>query len=265
MLDRRTFLQTTSATLLSTSLISIAEAAQQPPFKVELPRMRVPLSFIIDDSTSLVNMGRFCMPQFATAYPTREEYDRPWQSWPAEIPDDFLRRFANWCNEQGVRGKFSMVPYPACVGWLDREIPGWSRKHLNDSLKLVRESIEPNWDIHPEMITHTRVIDLKTGRPFDEINPSTMENSYPQVDKSVDELASYLAYALRILKNCDLPCEGITTPGWLRQQSQNKTTASRLRSGSRCLWLRAAALLQVRFGWQRIDRAQVRRLARRRC
>ncbi len=40
-----------------------------------------------------------------------------------------------------------------------------------------------------------------------------MENSYPQEKKSVDELAAYLAYALRILKNCDLPCEGITTPG----------------------------------------------------
>ena len=74
----------------------------------------------------------------------------------------------------------------------------------------------PNWDIHPEMITHTRVIDLKTGRPFYEISSGTMENSYPQVDKSVDEIASYLAYALRILKNCDLPCEGITTPVWLR-------------------------------------------------
>ena len=29
------------------------------------PRNRVPLSFIIDDSTCLVNMGHFCMPQFA--------------------------------------------------------------------------------------------------------------------------------------------------------------------------------------------------------
>jgi hypothetical protein len=26
-------------------------------------------------------------------------------------------------------------------------------------------------------------------------------------------LAAYLAYALRVLKNCELPCEGITTPG----------------------------------------------------
>jgi len=40
-----------------------------------------------------------------------------------------------------------------------------------------------------------------------------MENSYPRTKKSVDELAAYLAYALRILKNCDLPCEGVTTPG----------------------------------------------------
>ena len=63
------------------------------------------------------------------------------------------------------------------------------------------------------MITHTRVIDLKTGRPMAEVNPSTMENSYPQEQKSADELAAYLAYALRILKNCGLPCEGITTPG----------------------------------------------------
>lgn len=63
------------------------------------------------------------------------------------------------------------------------------------------------------MITHTRVIDLRTGRPIAEISPATMENSYPQSPVSADELASYLAYALRILRNCDLPCEGITTPG----------------------------------------------------
>ena len=130
-----------------------------------------------------------------------------------EIPDAFLREFGQWCAEHGVKGKYSVVPYPACVGWLDRELPGWSRQELADSLQLVRELMVPNWDIHPEMITHTRVIDLQTGRPLPEISDATMENSYPQTRKSVDELAAYLAYALRILKNCDLPCEGITTPG----------------------------------------------------
>ncbi|MCC6511998.1 MAG: twin-arginine translocation signal domain-containing protein [Pirellulaceae bacterium] len=242
MFDRREFLKASSlataslatGSLATGSLAGAAEPATQLQTKlaapdnavndtvVELPRLRVPLSFIIDDSTSLVNMGRFCMPQFAEAWPGREEYDRPWQSWPAEIPDDFLRRFGTWCAEQNVRGKFSMVPYPACVGWLDREIPGWSRQALQASLKLVRDVIVPNWDIHPEMITHTRVIDIKTGRPIAEINPGTMENSFPQVDKSVDELASYLAYALRILKNCDLPCEGITTPGGFGNKVKDK-------------------------------------------
>ena len=188
-------------------------AQQAAGVEVLSPMGRVPLSFIIDDSTCLVNMGHFCTPQFAAAYPAREIYKKSWKTWPREIPDAFVREFGEWCAAQGVKGKYSIVPNPACVGWLDRELPGWSRRELLDSLKLVRELMLPNWDIHPEMITHTRVIDLKTGRPFPEIGPATIENSYPQKKQSVDELAEYVAYALRILKNCDLPCEGITTPG----------------------------------------------------
>ncbi|MHC4400703.1 MAG: twin-arginine translocation signal domain-containing protein [Planctomycetota bacterium] len=177
------------------------------------PEGRVPLSVIIDDSTCLVNMGHFCTPQFAEVYPDRDVYNKPWKTWPREIPDAFVREFGEWCAERGVKGKYSIVPNPACVGWLDRELPGWSRRELLDSLKLVRDLMVSNWDIHPEMITHTRVIDLNTGRPFAEVSPATMENSYPREKKSVDELAAYIAYAFRILKNCELPCEGMTTPG----------------------------------------------------
>lgn len=188
-------------------------ATQDPSVAVLNPRERVPLSFIIDDSTCLVNMGHFCMPQFAECYPDRADYQQPWWTWPREIPDAFVRKFGEWCAGQGVKGKYSLVPYPACVGWLDRELPGWSRRQLRESLDLVRTLMLPNWDIHPEMITHTRVINLTTGRPFPDVSPATMENSYPQQLLSVAELADYVAYALRILKNCDLPCEGITTPG----------------------------------------------------
>jgi len=186
---------------------------QEESVEILHPRGRVPLSFIIDDSTCLVNPAHFCMPQFAEVYPNRADYKKPWRTWPREIPDSFLREFGQWCAGHGVRGKFSIVPYPGCVGWLDRELPGWSRRELQESLKLVRQLMVPSWDIHPEMITHTRVIDLRTGRPLAEVSPATMENSYPRTRKSVDELASYIAYALRILKNCELPCEGITTPG----------------------------------------------------
>ena len=186
---------------------------QDKGIEVLHPRGRVPLSFIIDDSTCLVNMGHFCMPQFAAAWPRRQQYKKPWKTWPREIPDSFVREFGQWCATHGVRGKYSIVPNPACVGWLDRELPGWSRRDLKESLALVRDLMLPNWDIHPEMITHTRVIDLKTGRPLEPANAATMENSWPQEKKSVDELAEYLSYALKILKNCGLPCEGVTTPG----------------------------------------------------
>lgn len=219
---RRAFLKSslavTAAGLLPTPLAfaqaPLGELAfQDAAAKVLFPRDRVPLTFIIDDSTCLVNMGHFCIPQFAAAWPDREEYHKPWHTFPREIPDAFVREFGEWCAEKGVKGKYSIVPYPSCVGWLDRELPGWSRPALQDSLKLVRDLMVPNWDIHPEMITHTRVIDLATGRPFADINPGTMENSFPQVKKSVDEMAAYIAYALRVLRNCELPCEGITTPG----------------------------------------------------
>lgn len=213
MIDRRQFLAASISVAGAATTSSLWAQSNDAKPEVLLPRNRVPLSFVIDDSTCLVNMGHFCTPQFAEAWPNRDEYKRPWRSWPREIPDDFVREFGQWCAEHSVRGKYSIVPNPACVGWLDRELPGWSRREMLDSLKLVRELMVPNWDIHPEMITHTRVIDLKTGRPIEAINAGTMENSYPQEKKSVDEMAEYLAYALRILEHCDLPCEGITTPG----------------------------------------------------
>ena len=55
-----------------------------------------------------------------------------------------------------------------------------------------------------------------------QISAATMENSFPQTDISVDQLTEYLAYALRILKNCDLPCEGITTPGGFGNKVKQK-------------------------------------------
>ncbi len=179
--------------------------------KVINPRARVPLSFIIDDSTCLVNLAHFAIPQFAEVFP--DQYKQPWKSLPREIPDAFVRKFADWCRDAGVKGKFSVVPYPACVGWLDRDLPGWSKRELLDSLHLVRTELPSHWDFHPEMVSHTWVIDTKTGRSYPERTENFMENWGWSAGKSVDQLADYLAYALRILKNVDIPCEGITTPG----------------------------------------------------
>ncbi len=185
--------------------------APSPDIQLLNPCGRVPVSLIIDDSTCLVNLAHFGIPQFAEVFP--DNYKQDWKKLPREIPDSFVRKFGEWCHEHGVKGKYSIVPYPACVGWLDRDLPGWSKKELVESIELVRELMMPDWDIHPEMVSHTWVIDTKTGRPYPERTQRFMENWGWTDGKSVDQIADYMSYALQILKNIGLECEGITTPG----------------------------------------------------
>jgi hypothetical protein len=238
IVNRRDFLQKTAAAALGAgSALCTAGATAQPrgerptvagDVTVLNPQNRVPMSFIIDDSTCLVNMAHFGIPHFATAWP--DKYKQDWRSLPREIPDSFVRKFGQWCREHGVKGKYSIVPYPACVGWMDRCLPGWSQKELNDSLKLVRDFMLPDWDIHPEMISHTWVINTKTGRPYPEQTGYYIENAGWSQDKSADELTDYMAYALRILKNVGLPCEGITTPGGFGGQNRPNLAKATLES-----------------------------------
>lgn len=212
---RRDFLKTMATGAAALAMPGLLQPGERPKqagsVQVLNPQNRVPISFIIDDSTCLVNMAHFGIPQFHEVFPDR--YPQPWRTLPREIPDSFVREFGQWCRDHGVKGKYSIVPYPACVGWMDRFLPGWSRQELGESLKLVREFMAPDWDIHPEMISHTRVINIQTGRPCPQATPDYMENWEWSQTRSADELAEYLAYALRVLKNVGLPCEGITTPG----------------------------------------------------
>ncbi len=235
MANRREFLQ--SSLGVAASGLFVEHGRSQEPgvrptqtseVKVLNPKGRVPLSFIIDDSTCLVNLAHYCIPQFAEVFPDR--YKQPWRSLPREIPDSFVRKFGEWSRDHGVKGKYSIVPYPACVGWIDRDMTGWSRRELTESLRLVRDFMTEDWDIHPEMVTHTWVINTKTGRPYKERSEAFMENWGWSVGRSADELADYLAYALRLIRNVGLPCEGITTPGGFGSRSLKALSEATLES-----------------------------------
>ena len=219
--SRRQFLLNAGMGLGSLSLLPSLGAqspgdrpSQNAEVAVINPRNRVPIGLIIDDSTCLVNLNRFAIPQFDTAFKgMNASFQRNWREWPHEIPDSFVRKFGEWSAEHGVKGKYSVIPYPACVGRIDRLLPGWTQRELSESLELVRTLMMPNWDIHPEMLTHTRIIDTKTGHPLADNSLSCMENWDWTNGRSADEIAEYMAYALGILKNVGLDCEGITTPG----------------------------------------------------
>ncbi len=212
-MNRRAFVKVSGAGTAALLGRPAFEANGQKALEAEVvnPFNRVPVSLIIDDSTCLVNMAHFGIPQFGEVFP--DQYRQDWRKLPREIPDSFVREFGEWSAENGVKGKYSIVPYPACTGWINRFIPGWTKKELDESLRLVRELIMPNWDIHPEMVSHTRVINIKTGQPYPYATPEYMENWQWSQDKSADELASYQAYALSVLKESGLDCEGLTTPG----------------------------------------------------
>lgn len=236
-MHRRDFIH--QATLAAGACVSenlIAQTAGERPqssadVTVINPRARVPVGLIIDDSTCLVNLNRFAVPQFAHVQGRLSHHAQlPWREWPVEIPDSFVRKFGEWAQQTGVKGKYSIVPYPACVGRLDRMLPGWTVKELEDSIELVRTLMMPNWDIHPEMVTHTRVIDLKTGHPHPEFTSKFMENWDWSVDRSADEMTAYMTYALGILKNIGLKCEGITTPGGFGSKARPQLAQATLQS-----------------------------------
>ena len=238
---RRQFLSKAAGCLGAAGVLSqmhslVAQVAGERPSRAEgisvlNPRGRVPVGLIIDDSTCLVNLNRFAVPQFDLTFGgSNATYRRDWREWPAEIPDSFVRKFGEWCAEHGVKGKYSIVPYPACVGRLDRVLPGWTKRELDESIELVRTLMMPNWDIHPEMVTHTRVIDTKTGHPYPDHSPKFMENWEWTTGRSPDEIADYMTYALRILKNIGLTCEGITTPGGFGTRARPQLAQATLQS-----------------------------------
>ena len=127
---------------------------------------------------------------------------------PPTIPADFAWEWAEWCAENGVKGKFSLIPYPAGVGRVDEGFDDFPIHEYQAWLRIYREIIWPNFDLTPEMLTHTAVVDLDTF---------TLTEAWEQVewvDPPVDNrLTDYIITAMEMLDNVGIPCEGVTSPG----------------------------------------------------
>lgn len=169
---------------------------------------RVPISLIIDDSAPLVNLNYFWIRD-RNAH-ARE--NRRWEDIPAVIPEAFTREWGQWCAEHGVKGKFSVVPCPAGLGRIDQGLPLFGQKQLDSWLQMCRTVIVPSFDITPEMLTHTFVLDLKTMQP---VKPRIWEQFEWQLlpEDQEEMLTDYLALSCQILLNVGLTPQGVTSPG----------------------------------------------------
>lgn len=179
--------------------------------KVEIIRHaldRVPISLIIDDVAPLVNLNYFFIRD-------RNEHTgetRRWEDIPVVHPESFTREWAQWCGENGVRGKFSVVPCPAGLGRIDQGLPLFGQKQLDSWLSMCREVIMPIFDITPEMLTHTFILDLKTMQPLESRAWEQYEWQALPVDQE-ELVTDYIALACQILVNVGLAPTGVTSPG----------------------------------------------------
>ena len=187
------------------------------------PLLRIPLSLIIDDSCPVINKAYYWIQQRHDWRIQHRPNTQPrgWEvhynklsSMPNIIPADFTAKWGEWCGEQGIKGKFSIVPFPAGIGRVDQGFKGFPESELEKWLQVAKEVIWNNFDLTPEMLTHTRVVDLDTWQ----LTEAWEQGEW--VDPPVDKLTEYIVAAMQLLKNVGIPCEGVTSPGAFGKQKE---------------------------------------------
>lgn len=164
---------------------------------IEKPRLGVPASLIVDDPAPCINPFYYYRLQV-----DREGHQRHEPC----IPLDFLEQFAQVCRVHGLRGKFSVLPFPAGLGSIVDGWPGCERAELQAWLALVRSSIAPDFDITPEIMTHTLALDLDSGTLLPQSEHEWLSERTPGA------LKQYFDAALGILRQAGFAPTGITQP-----------------------------------------------------
>lgn len=173
---------------------------------------RVPIVFIVDDPP--INVSYWLRKQqsdLGILPESRGDFSKFLDRWPEMeksriIPNAFWRRFIEWAQGAGVRGKFSLLPCPAGLGSIDDHVEGYTERGLDELIELVKVSCMKNFDITPEVLTHTLAWDVENRRllPFTEHEWMGRQNA--------KTLAAYMAEGLRILRNVGIVAAGVTQP-----------------------------------------------------
>ncbi|MFH1572245.1 MAG: hypothetical protein ABIL09_29915 [Gemmatimonadota bacterium] len=165
--------------------------------------MSLPITLIIDDPGPLINVYWWHVAERAgTARPTQESGEPVAR----DIPVDFLEQFIEVIDRWGVRGKYTVLPYPAGLGPIDQGWPGCDRRDLERWLDLARRHVAPRMDITPEILTHARALDLDTMAPLD------LDERDWSIHQTAATLTPYIERALLILARVGLPARGVTSP-----------------------------------------------------
>ncbi|RLE99651.1 MAG: hypothetical protein DRJ63_04730 [Thermoprotei archaeon] len=155
--------------------------------RYEYPLLKVPSSLIIDDWSVV------CLNE------------------QGEVEYKKMRKILLGLLDLGVRGKLSLVP---CIvsprgeilGYVNKGIKGLPDNELAETLRLVREKAVEYFDITPEILTHSFVVDIGSNRTLSE-----KEWEWSQ-SQDLETLTKYIAKALEILKDVGVVANGVTSP-----------------------------------------------------
>lgn len=153
---------------------------------------KIPIGLIIDDG-GIANMFHF--HQMSIEHPMK-------------VTPYFVRRFANICRENGVRGKFSVVPMPGALGRIDGDVAFFKKEEIKCILEIIKNEIQPQFSITPEILTHFRAYDIEKKsfmHIFEDVYFSNLD---------AETIAKYIGLALEILCNVNLNPTGVTSP-WM--------------------------------------------------
>lgn len=165
--------------------------------------MSIPISMMVDDSAPLINVHWW---HVAEEQRTNRPMAASGEPVVRTIPVDFVGHFADIIGKWGMRGKFSVLPYPAGLGKISEGWPGCDTKALSEWIETVRTRIVPLMDITPEIVTHAKTLDLDTFKLLDENERDWARHETERT------LTPYVASALRFLNEVGLEATGVTSP-----------------------------------------------------
>jgi len=165
--------------------------------------MTLPITILVDDPAPLINVYWW---HAATRAGGNQPIQGSGEPVAREIPIDFLAEFIEVIERWRIRGKFSVLPYPAGLGPVDRGWAGCDRGAMAQWLELVRRRVTPLMDITPEILTHARAVDLDSMALLEE-----NERDWSRRQSAVS-MTPYISLALEILNRVGLPAAGVTSP-----------------------------------------------------
>jgi hypothetical protein len=182
-----------------------------PPldFRIEPLHLQIPVALLVDDPAPCVNpyyyARRLREPQVEPRLASGEAVA-------GSIPLSFLQRFAAAVERHGLRGKFSVLPYPCNLGFIGKGVQGYPEAECREWVATVRNRLAGAMDFSPEMITHLYAVDPATLAPLAED-----EHTWSQ-HQDEESLTRYIVRALSLLAEAGIDASGVTSPWMFGEQ-----------------------------------------------